>query len=152
MVTAKIIVHSKFSIRIEIDRSRNDEILEKPTVEEISNVDRMRNEIMLLEFRRKQTTYVEDVWQKFMQQRFIFIECNAATMSPNQLALSHTRWKIRYIMLILSLKGFESSKLQLSYFLFEQIEVERFCLFVSNFRVRRQIQCFEMKLEEESNV
>ena len=100
MLPAKIIVHSKFSIRIEIDRSRNDEILEKPTVEEISNVDRMRNEIMLLEFRRKQTTYVEDVWQKFMQQRFIFIECNAATMSPNQLALSHTRWKIRYIMLV----------------------------------------------------
>ena len=49
-------------MRIEIFRSRNDEILEKQTVEEISNVDRMQNEIMLLEFRRAQTTYVEDVW------------------------------------------------------------------------------------------
>ena len=49
-------------MRIDIFGSRNDEILEKQTVEQISNVDRMRNEIMLLEFWRTQTTYVENVW------------------------------------------------------------------------------------------
>ena len=62
MVPAEIIDHNKFNMRIEIFRNRNDEILEKQTVEEISNVDRMRNEIMLLEFWRAQITYVDHVW------------------------------------------------------------------------------------------
>ena len=50
LAPAEIIDHSKFNMRIDIFGSRNDEILEKQTVEKISNVDRMRNEIMLLEF------------------------------------------------------------------------------------------------------
>ena len=62
LVPAEIIDHNKFNMRIEIFRNRNDEILEKQTVEEISNVDRMRNEIMLLEFWRAQITYVDHVW------------------------------------------------------------------------------------------
>ena len=54
--------------RIEIVRSRNDEIrilrckdelIEKQTVEEISDVEKMRNEIVLLEFWR--TTHDGDV-------------------------------------------------------------------------------------------